>query len=78
MPESPTRRDLKGLPTKNRLPVARPLVRLDSVRCSAFSFGFGSNVSACDGPPSMNSMITAFAFGSCIGGFGVSGPAVCG
>ena len=47
----------------------------DSVLCFALSTGFGSNVSIWLGPPSMKSMITAFALGACIGFLGDNGPA---
>src|SRR5207244_7097695 len=41
--------------------------------CSFASRGFGSNVSTCEGPPSMNKKITLVALGWNCGGRGVKG-----
>ena len=67
MPFCPTLLNLNGLPTKNLNPVSCPSASFDSVLCSSVSFGFGSKVSMCPGPPSMKSMMTFFAFAGNIG-----------
>ena len=48
---------------------------LDSVLWSWVSFGFGSNVSMCPGPPSIKSMMTFLALAGVMGFFGAMGLA---
>ena len=62
IPDSPTLRVPKGAAHIKPLPGRQPFgTRFDSVTWSLFNSGFGSNVSTWLGPPSMNSMMTAFA-----------------
>jgi hypothetical protein len=49
--------------------------RTNSLRCRSASFGFGSKVSMCDGPPSIIRKMQLFAFVARCPGFGASGPA---
>src|SRR5262249_60923921 len=44
----------------------------NSFICSSRSFGFGSKVSMCEGPPSINRNIQALALAGRCGGFGAS------
>ncbi len=47
--------------------------RTNSWRCSSASFGFGSKVSMCDGPPSIIRKMQFFAFAGKCPAFGASG-----
>src|SRR4051812_2629630 len=49
--------------------------RTNSWRCSSASFGFGSKVSMCDGPPSIIRKMQFFAFAAKWPGWGASGLA---
>ena len=53
--------------------MTRPKLGGIGLPASSSSAGFGSNVSRCEGPPSMNKKITLFAFGATCGLRGRSG-----
>ena len=58
--------------------ITRPKLGGMGLPASSWSSGFGSNVSMCDGPPSMKRKITFFALGAKCGFFGASGLMDCG
>src|SRR5215469_765659 len=59
----------------SRPPVVRSVrSSTDEGRCPWYfeSDGLGSNMSSCDGPPTMNSTMLCFAFGGKLGNFGAA------
>ena len=78
MPLSPYRRNFHGqlstFPTL--LNCVGWVLTLIGCPCSRSSLGLGSNVSICDGPPSMNRKMTLVALAAKCGGLGASGLAL--